>query len=117
MPNHRGVSLVEVLVAALLLTIGVAGSLSALLASARLRTRASVRESVAQTLESRLGWFAARACAFTADTLVRSASDARVEESWRVVRDSTGARLEGRAIGGAGPHAVRRSLSVSRRCP
>lgn len=103
--------------ATLLLTVGVAGSLSALLASARLRTRASVRESVAQALESRLGWFSARACAFTGDTLVRSATEARVEESWRVVRDSAGARLEGRVIGGAGPHEVRRSLSVSRRCP
>lgn len=117
MMNRRGVTLVEVLVAALLLAIGVAGSLSALLASAQLRARASAREAVAQALDARLGWFAARACGFAGDTVVRSAPAARVEESWRVHRDSTVARLEGRAIGGSGPHAFRRALRVVRSCP
>lgn len=115
--TRRGVSLVEVLVAAVLLTVGVAGSLSALLAAAQLRSRASVRENVAQALESRLGWFAATGCALASDTIIRPDSTARVRESWRVSRDSSGARLDGRAMSGAGPHAVRRSLSVSRRCP
>lgn len=117
MISRRGVSLVEVLVAALLLTVGMAASLSALLAAAQLRARASSREAVAQALDSRLGWFTARACLLTGDTVVRSIPGARVEESWRVRRGPEGAQLEGRAIGGAGPHAFRRDLVVDRRCP
>ena len=107
----------EVLVAAVLLAIGVGGSLNALLAASQLRSRASVRESVAQTLESRLGWFAAGACGFTGDTVVRSAAGEQVAESWRVWRDSAGVHLEGRVLRGSGAHVVRRSLAVSRRCP
>lgn len=107
----------EVLVAAVLMTVGVAGSLSALLAAAQLRSRASVLEAVAQSLDSRLGWFAADACAFTGDTVMRSSSGVRLVESWRVQRDSAGARLEGRVVGGGGPHTVARTLAVSRRCP
>ena len=107
----------EVLVAAVLLAVGVAGSLSALLAAAQLRSRASVREAVALSLETRLSWFAADACTFTGDTVLRSTSGTRLVESWRVQRDSTGARLEGRVVGGGGPHTVARTLVVSRRCP
>ena len=117
MRNHRGVSLVEVLVAAVLLTVGVGGSLNALLAAAALRSRASVRESVAQVLESRVAWFAASACGFTGDTVVRSATGALISETWFVRRDSTAVRLVGRVLAGTGSHAVRRVLEVSRRCP
>lgn len=107
----------EVLVAAVLLTVGLAGSLGALLAAAQLRTRASVREAVAQSLESRLGWFAADACRFTGDTVLRSTVGVSLVETWRVRGDSTGVRLEGRVVGGGGPHTVARSLTVLRRCP
>ena len=117
MSNRKGISLVEVMVAALLLAVGVAGSLSALLAAAQLRSRASVREAVALSLETRLSWFAANACAFTGDTVLRSSSGTRLVESWRVLRDSAGARLEGRVVGGGGPLTLARTLVVSRRCP
>lgn len=117
MRNHRGVSLVEVLVAAVLLTVGVGGSLNALVAAAALRSRAAVRESVAQALESRLAWFAASACGFTSDTVVRSAPGVLIAETWLVRRDSLAVRLEGRVLAGSGLHTVRRVLDVRRRCP
>lgn len=107
----------EVLVACVLLAVGIAGSLGALLAAAQLRSRASVREAVAQSLESRLAWFAADGCGFTGDTVRRSTVGVPLVETWRVRRDSTGVRLEGRVVGGGGPHTVARTLTVSRRCP
>lgn len=60
---RRGVSLVEVLVAATLLAVGVAGTLHALLASARLRLDADRREALVGMLLDRLAWFEAAACA------------------------------------------------------
>ena len=107
----------EVLVSCVLLTVGVAGSLGALLSAARLRSRAAVREAVAQSLESRLDWFVADGCGFTGDTARRSTVGVPLVEAWGVRRDSTGVRLEGRVVGGGGPNTVARTLTVSRRCP
>jgi len=117
MSARRGFSLVEVLVASILLTVGVAGSLSALVTAARLRALASAREAVAQALDSRLDWFATNACAFTGDTVVRAQAGTGTVETWRVRRDSSGAVLAGRVEAGVGPHTVRRALSVARSCP
>ncbi len=104
------------LVAAVLLAVGVGGCLSALLAAARLRTRAAAREAVAHAVEARVAWFAAAACGVGADSLVRSDSAARVAEVWRVRRDSARATLEGGAAS-AGPAPHRRALRATRRCP
>lgn len=116
MTSRRGVSLVEVLVAAVLLAVGVGGALSALVAAARLRDRAGTREAVVRAVEARLGWFAATACAAGADTTI-AATDARVEEAWRVTRAGAVVRLEGRALGRAPGTPVRLALVHERRCP
>lgn len=115
MRSRPGVSLVEVLVAAVLLAVGVGGAMSAVLAAARLRARAGTREAVVRVVEARLGWFAGNACA-AGDTTI-GAMDARVEETWRVTRSPGSARLEGRALGRAPGTPVRLALVHERRCP
>jgi Tfp pilus assembly protein PilV len=116
MRSRPGVSLVEVLVAAVLLAVGVGGAMSALLAAARLRDRAATREAVVRAVEARLGWFAVNACTW-ADTTV-AATDAGVEEAWRISRATAGmARLEGRTVGRTSGAPVRLSLVHERRCP
>ena len=52
-----------------------------------------------------------------ATTIAPAAGLVEAVETWRVRRDSTGVRLEGRVVGGGGPHTVARTLNVSRRCP
>lgn len=116
MTNRRGVTLAEVLVAAVLLAVGVGGALGALLTAAQLRTRASVREAVAAVVEARVGWFEAAGCGLPADSVVRATGRWRVEETWRVTRTGASVRLEGRATAMAGAHRVRRALVAARRC-
>jgi len=94
--NQTGVSLVEVLVAAVLLSVGIAGCLSALTGAARLRSAAAIRESLADLAESRLSWFEGRGCALV-DTAITAPPGARMEEAWRVERDSSGVVIAGRA--------------------
>jgi prepilin-type N-terminal cleavage/methylation domain-containing protein len=115
MHARRGLSLVEVLVAMVLLAIGIGSALSALLSAAQLRLRASAREAVAAAAEERLTWFAARSCS-ASDTVWRSGAGSAVTGSWRVTADSTGARLEGRAVRWEGAHAARLDLVAQRRC-
>jgi prepilin-type N-terminal cleavage/methylation domain-containing protein len=62
MKSRRGVSLVEVLVASVLLGVGIAGTMNALAASARLRVDADAREAVAGLMMDRLAWFESREC-------------------------------------------------------
>jgi prepilin-type N-terminal cleavage/methylation domain-containing protein len=62
MTSRRGVTLIEVLVATVLLAIGIAGTLNALVASARVRRSADAREAVVGLLLDRLAWFEANAC-------------------------------------------------------
>lgn len=115
MRSRPGVSLVEVLVAAVLLAVGVGGAMSALVAAARLRDRAGTREAVVRVVEARLAWFGAMACAGTDTTIAGSA--ARVEEAWRITRSGGTVRLEGRALGRAAGTPVRLALVHERRCP
>lgn len=63
MISRRGVTLIEVLVAALLLAIGIGGTLNAMVASARLRLSADAREAMVGLMLDRLAWFEASACA------------------------------------------------------
>lgn len=63
MRPRRGVSLVETLVAAVLLMLGIGGSLHALAASTRLRSAADAREALSGLLLDRLAWFETGACA------------------------------------------------------
>jgi type II secretory pathway component PulJ len=62
MSRRRGVSLVEVLVATVLLAVGVTGTLASLAAAGRLRETARGREAVAAAMRERLSWFEAVAC-------------------------------------------------------
>lgn len=115
MRSRRGVSLVEVLVASVLLAVGVSGALGALVAAARLRHRASVREAVTRRVEARLAWFTLQGCA-TVDTTVADASGV-IEDRWRVTRSGGVIRLEGRTRSVDGGRPVRLSLVHERRCP
>ncbi len=91
---RRGVSLPEVLVAAVLLAVGVAGCLAALATALRFRTAAWERESLAAAAQDRLSWFAARGCA-VGDTAFSPQPSARLTEHWRVAPESGGAALFG----------------------
>jgi Tfp pilus assembly protein PilV len=115
MRSRPGVSLVEVLVAAVLLAVGVSGAVSALVAAARLRDRAGTREAVVRVVEARLGWFSGSACAWADTTIV--SMEPRIEEVWRVTRAGGVVRLEGRALGRAAGTPVRLALVHERRCP
>ena len=84
MSSRRGVSLVEVLVATVLLAIGVAGCVAALQAASRLRLDAATRESATATVERRLTWFESRACLGGDTVIVVLAPDT---ERWVLARD------------------------------
>ena len=60
---RRGVTLIEVLVAAMLLGVGIAGTMQAVAVSTRLRADADRREALVGLMLDRLAWFEARACA------------------------------------------------------
>lgn len=83
MLNRRGVSLVEVLVASVLLAIGISGTLHAMLASLRLRVDADAREAVVAVMLDRLAWFEAEACA-RGDTSGVTLLGGGLEASWRL---------------------------------
>ncbi len=112
MKTRPGVSLVETLVAAVLLMIGVAGSLHALAASARLRHEAAVRERTSSLVHDRLLWFEAGACA-GGDTSETQALPGQGRLHWQVTGDSLQRvlRVELRRAG----HAVPRMQLVTRR--
>lgn len=67
MTSRRGVTLIEVLVASVLLGIGIVGTLNAMVASARLHLRADAREAMVGLMLDRLAWFETSACT-SADT-------------------------------------------------
>ena len=99
---RRGSSLIEVLVATVLLAVGVAGTLAALAASARLRTAARAEERVAATALEVFSAFIARGCAVS-DSLVTSDVD------------SAGAHIDARITRGADRAAL--ALDVSLEVP
>jgi Tfp pilus assembly protein PilV len=114
MQQRPGVSLVEVLVAAVLLAVGIGGTLSSLAATARLRDWARHREQLAAEALDRLAWFEARACA-QLDTAETVTTAERVTLEWGV-RDSAGRRLLRFAAVSAGRPPQRLSLRSSWRC-
>jgi prepilin-type N-terminal cleavage/methylation domain-containing protein len=114
--KRRGVSLIEVLVASVLLAIGIAGTMQALLASARLRLEADRREAMVALLLDRLAWFEAEACAGGDTTGATQLADGP-EAQWRVeavgatrVLTLEGARARGRTV-------PRAHIVTSRPCP
>ena len=106
----------EVLVSAVLLAIGIGGTMHALVASARLRMDADRREAMVGLLLDRLSWFEAYACAGGDTAGVTRLADGP-EARWRVeavgvVRVLTldGARAPSRT-------SPRTHIVTSRPCP
>ncbi len=91
MRTRPAVSLIEVLVALVLLGIGVSGTLASLSAAQRLRDSARAREELAARASDRLDWFLSAGCA-VGDTGSAADTAGRVITSWRQ-RDSSGLRL------------------------
>lgn len=114
MPARLGVTLVEVLVATVLLAIGVSGSLSALSAAARLRDGARVREALAAAAHDRLSWFEATGCA-AGDSSGVDEGARGVQLTWNVRADSTGRAFDIAAEGawGARQQELRVTTMVS----
>jgi Tfp pilus assembly protein PilV len=91
---RRGTSLVEVLVATVLLAVGVAGTLAALASAARLRTAARAQERVAAAGAEAFSAFVAEGCG-VADSLITSASDSGGPHvCTRIVRSADRAELD-----------------------
>ena len=115
MQNRPGVSLVEVLVAAVLLAIGIAGSLNTMVVSLRLRGDADAREAVVGLMLDRLAWFEAHACA-RADTSGVSRLEGGIEARWtmRAVGSTRILELQGAHRGR--PLAARTRVVTSLSC-
>ena len=114
MRSRHGVSLVEVLVASVLLAIGVGGTLSAYTAALRLRINADAREELAARAHNRLSWFGSRSCA-AADT-ASDITENGIRETWTVQRESTLVRLRGEVEGGTVRAPVQLAVEAVRRC-
>lgn len=102
-----GVSLIEVLVATVILAIGIAGAQAALLAAARYRAAAEAREALAAAAVERMVWIERRGCAF-GDTAAVSlgARGARVTWSLRPDDGVVRVRLDGRVPIGPREHRI-----------
>ncbi|MFN0098723.1 MAG: prepilin-type N-terminal cleavage/methylation domain-containing protein [Gemmatimonadaceae bacterium] len=116
MTRRAGISLVEVLVAAVLLAVGIAGTLSALTTAMRLRLAAEAQEAATERADQRLGWFARGGCP-ARDTTVRIDDSSGVRERWRVRADSVGATLSGLAEVPTFGGRRRFALEARRSCP
>lgn len=114
MSKRPGVSLVEVLVAMVLLAVGIAGTMSALAAAAQLREQARMREELASEGLERLAWFEGRACA-QLDTGAHVVTPRAITIDWQV-RDSLGLRRLTFDAVSTGRVPQRFSLRTSWRC-
>lgn len=104
---RAGVSLIEVLVATVILGIGIAGAQSAMLAAARYRAAADAREALAALMVEQMLWFERRGCAGAdSSDVLEGARGARV--AWGLRRDSAGVQvwLEGRVRIGSREHRL-----------
>lgn len=109
MSGRRGVTLIEVLVATVLLAVGIHGTLGALAAAQRLHRGARERDAVAARALDRLSWFAQEACV-RGDTLAEAVEPPGVSVRWSTAGTANHRRLhwEGRvATSRAAPLTVR----------
>ena len=98
--SRAGVSLTEVLVAAVLLAVGIGGTMGALASALRMRNGATTRERVAAAAQDRLTWFERVGCAVNDSTITEADSTGSgVAESWRVEPTPGGVVLRGAARG------------------
>ncbi len=115
MRSRPGVSLVETVVAAVLLMLGIGGTMHALAGSARLRSDADAREVLTGLLLDRLAWFEASACV-SGDTSGVSAASVQPTLRWRVQAVGTRRVLTMDAVRAPGRRAPRTHIVTSRTC-
>lgn len=101
--------------ASVLLAIGIAGTLQALLTSARLRLDADRREALVGLLLDRLAWFEAAACAGGDTSGVTRLADGP-EARWRVEAVGVTRVLTLEGARQAGRRAPRTHIVTSRPC-
>lgn len=116
MRSRTAVSLIEVLVATVLLAVGVSGTLSSLSAAARLRHGASGREALAAAAHDRLAWFERAGC-LAADSSATDelAGDVRVQ--WQLRSTVEGRTLQMEAVAPWAARTHRLTLATSLPCP
>lgn len=113
--RRHGVALPEVLVAAALLGVGVAGCLATLSTSVRLRATATAREALAAAALSRLAWFEAVACAAN-DTVIDVDGPEQSRERFTLTRDAFGAELRGSVRALRAGSAIGLSIEARQAC-
>jgi prepilin-type N-terminal cleavage/methylation domain-containing protein len=112
---RAGVTLTEVLVAAVLLAVGVAGCLGALSTAVRLRTGAAAREAMAAATHDRLTWFEANGCA-AGDTSISGPAGVNATEDWQVTSDASTAHMSGGVRGRVAGIAFGVAIATRRGC-
>jgi Tfp pilus assembly protein PilV len=115
MRSRAAVSLVEVLVATVLLAVGVSGTLSSLSAAARLRHGASGREALAAAAHDRLAWFERAGC-FTADSSATDELTGAVRVEWQLRSTAEGRTLQLEAAVPWAARSHRLTLSTALPC-
>lgn len=117
MRARAALSLVEVLVATVLLAVGISGTVASLAAAERLRADANRRERLAAEVNARLAWFDAVGCTATATSGASNAADG-VQVAWTVADFDADSirRVDIDAVHGAGSRALRLSVATRRLC-
>lgn len=115
MTPRRGVTLIEVLVAAVLLAVGISGTLHAMAASFRLRVDADAREQLVGLMLDRLAWLEARACT-QADTAAVTRVPGGPEAAWSLRAVGSTRILEIRGARRAGGGGARSHILTSLQC-
>lgn len=115
MKSRRGVTLIEVLVASVLLAIGIAGTLNAMVASARLRLSADAREAVVGLMLDRLAWFEANACSVSDSSGLTRLADGP-SATWRLTAVGSTRVLELSGARSTGASVPRTSVLTSLSC-
>lgn len=117
MSARPALSLVEVLVATVLLAVGICGTVASLAAAERLRADANRRERLAAAVNARLAWFDAVGCTETAASGTSTSLDG-VGVSWTLAALDADSmrRVEIDAAHGEGSRRLRLSIATGRLC-
>lgn len=117
MRARPALSLVEVLVATVLLAVGISGTVASLAAAERLRADANRRERLAAEVNARLAWFDAVGCSAEATSGVTTSSDGvRVAWTLSAITADSVRRVDIDAAHGEGSRALRLAIATGRLC-